>query len=144
MPTAGMAAMLAKADALPGAEGEPSAGDGNGQRTAQQGRFYMARHVVRPFHRVSVRKIFRRNRIKRSIEINQYVGIGVLVDRQRCRRVLQEDLKQADANFRNFGHRLKHQPRNRMDAARKRRQDNFTLEPSGHIVTVLMGVIIAP
>ena len=59
----------------------------------------MGGHVVRAFHRVHVGEIFTGDLVERHLEITGHVGISVFIDREARRRVLDEDVQDADAKF---------------------------------------------
>src|SRR4051794_32326039 len=56
----------------------------------------MRRHIVRPLHRMAEPfGIFRDEPLEEFVEIENHVRVGVLLNRQGCRSVLDEDGKQA-------------------------------------------------
>lgn len=85
-----MVTVFAKVDALPSAELRPAFVYGNGNGTAEHGRFYMSRHVIRAFHCVNVWEILRSDRAERALEIDSDIRVGVFVNRKRSRSVLNE------------------------------------------------------
>ena len=94
--------MLAEADPLPGSQAEPPLADRHRQRTAQQRRFRVGRHVVGTLARMPVGKTLGRQMVEHPIQIDQHVRVGVFVDRQRGRRVLDEDVEQPDLDVGQF------------------------------------------
>ena len=101
------AAMLAEANPLPCAETEPALVDRNRKRTAEKRCLNVSGHVVGAFLLVSIRKILDSQSIQNSIQIDQHVRVGVFVDRQRCRSVLDENVQQTNVDFRQFRKRFK-------------------------------------
>ncbi len=91
---AAMAAMLAEIDALPGPQSERAAVHRDREARTQQRGLHMRRHVVRAFARVPIREILRRDRRERRLQVDRHIGVRVLVDRERRRRVLNENLQQ--------------------------------------------------
>ena len=62
----------------------------------RQRRADVRRHVVRTFGRVPVaRVVFRRQALEEIRQIEHHVGIGILLNHQRRRSVLDEDRQQA-------------------------------------------------
>jgi hypothetical protein len=51
----------------------------------------MGRHIVRAFHAVHPTRVRRRQALERGDKIGLHVGIGVLLNNQRRRRVLEID-----------------------------------------------------
>ena len=98
-----MIAVFAQVDSLPSAEAWAAVLDGDAQRTPQQRRLHMGRHVVGAFASVAVGEVFGGDRRHRSFEIERDVRVSVFVDRQGCRRVLQQQVQQAGAEGAKFG-----------------------------------------
>lgn len=89
-------AELAEVDALPDAEVQTAAGNGQRQRGAYYYRFGVRRHVVRPFVGVQVtRGVFRHESVEDQRKVVAHVGVGVLVERQCGRRVLYQQVEQS-------------------------------------------------
>lgn len=128
---AAVVAVLAQIDALPRAEAQPAAGNGDQQAAAQQRRLDVGRHVVGPFDRVLVRELFRHDGRQAGLEVHGHVGVGVLVDRQRGRRVLQEDVQQADLVLGQLGQSLHDLACHEMEPSRVGRKLERALDP-GH------------
>ena len=72
-------AVFAKEDALPGAHSQSSSAKGDGQAAVGEGGLHVGRHIVGPFHRVGVGKVFGSQGVERPMEVLRHVGIGVLV-----------------------------------------------------------------
>ena len=85
------APMLDKINALPHAERQLAANDRYVERYAIEHRFDVGGHVIRAFHIMDPRRIFRRQTIKRSNQIRLHVGIGIFLDREGCRGVSEID-----------------------------------------------------
>lgn len=52
----------------------------------------MGRHIIGAFARMRVGKFLRCNGIERRFEVSRDIGISILIDRKRCRRVLKKDI----------------------------------------------------
>jgi len=63
----------------------------------------MGGHVVGAFASVAMREIFGSDRGERGLEIERHIRVGVFVDRQRGRGMLQEQMQQADTQVGEFG-----------------------------------------
>ena len=122
--------MLAEAYPLPGAKAQPAVVDRHDQRAAQQRGFHVARHVVRPFLAVAVGEFLRRQLVQHLVQILQHVAVGILGDRQRGRGVFEEQMEQADADLRDFGHRFQHDAGDGVEPAIELGQQDFAMEPS--------------
>jgi hypothetical protein len=77
---------------------------------------------------MAIGKVFGRNLIERSFQIERHVGIGIFVDRQRSRSVLNKEVQQADLEFSQFGQRLDDLPGNQVKTPRFGGQLNRPLE----------------
>ena len=88
-------AMLEQVDALPGAKCQATFDHGDRQLRLRQRGADVRRHVVGPFRAVDVASILRRDPLEKFLEVGLHVGIGVLLDHQRCRRVPTEDREKA-------------------------------------------------
>lgn len=88
--------MFAQVDSLPGSQAKFSATDRDRDRTAKHRCLDVRGHVIRPLARVNIRKIFRGNRVKRRFQVSGHIGVGIFVDGQRCRGVLDENMEQPD------------------------------------------------
>jgi hypothetical protein len=88
-------AVFEQVDALPAAEREPAVANGNRERNRGECTLDVGRHVVgalrsvrNPLHRRLIR--CGHEPAKELDEIAAHVGVGVLLDQQRARRVLHE------------------------------------------------------
>ena len=97
-----MRTMFAQVDSLPGTQVEPALSDGDRKGATQQRRLDVGRHVVGAFARMPIGKRFRSDRLQGVFQIVGDVGIGVFVNRQRCRGMLQEQVEQSHADFPQF------------------------------------------
>src|ERR1700730_1821358 len=88
-------AVLGDINALPGAEPKLAARDRHVQRHAVAHGLDVSRHVVGPFDVVHPAGVGRRDALERGDEIGLHVRVGVLLDHQRGRGVLQ--IKQHNA-----------------------------------------------
>ena len=73
-------AVLAEVEALPGSQQQPPIPDRHAERAAHKRRLEVSRAVVGPFKRVHIRQRFRHNAVQCHLEVDRYVGVGVLVD----------------------------------------------------------------
>ena len=98
-PRAAAVAVLAQIDPLPGAERQPSSGDRQCQRGTEQRRFDVRRHVVGALGRVRpVGRPLGDRLIEPRLEVAPDVGRRVLVQRERCRRVADQQVEQANVD----------------------------------------------
>src|SRR5580698_1810349 len=107
-PRRGSIAVFAEIDSLPCSQHQSTVADGDRERRTHQRGFHVGRHVVRAFNRVLVRKILGRQMIERGFQVAQHVRVGVLIDRERGGRLLDEDVQQADADWFHLGQRRRH------------------------------------
>ncbi len=90
-------AVLEQEDALPGAELQPTVGDGDGELSLGQRAFDVGRHVVRSFVVVAVeRDILWYDAMQKSIEVAPDIGRCILLDQQRRGGVRDVEGKEAD------------------------------------------------
>ena len=90
----------------------------------------MGRHVVRALDRVRpVARVLGHGRVEVRLEVVAHVRRGVLVQRQRRRRVADEDVQQPDPQPLELGQRLEHVARDQVEAARPRPQGDLPLDP---------------
>jgi len=88
-------AMLAKIDPLPGPQCKSPVGHRQGQTDTQQTAFEVSRQVIRPFVDVLiVRLVFRHGAVEKGFEVAAYRWIGVFVQGQTGRGVLQQQVQQ--------------------------------------------------
>ena len=89
-------AVLEQVDALPAAEIRPAGVDRDREMGRGQGGADVRRHVVRAFLGVPVvAQVLRHDAPEELVEIVQHVRIGVLLDQERCRGVVQVEGQQA-------------------------------------------------
>ena len=62
----------------------------------------MGWHIIGTLAGVDIRSRFRGDPVQRRLHINLNIRISILVDRQRCRCVLQKDVQQAHGNALQF------------------------------------------
>jgi hypothetical protein len=67
------------------------------QRKAIEHRFDVRRHVVRPLHLVNPAGVRRGNALERGHEVGAHIGIGILLNDERSRRVPQIEEQRAVA-----------------------------------------------
>jgi len=92
-PAAALIAVLAQVNALPDAQVKLAFGNGNGATGTQQRIFYMGRHVVFAFiAMLIIRRAFRHKSIKVTFHILAHRRIGILINRQRCRCMLDKEV----------------------------------------------------
>lgn len=75
----------------------------------------MSRHIVSSFERMSVRKGFRRDLVQGHVQIARNVGIGVFIDTDRRRRVLQKKVHHTGPDFPQLRNRLEDLPGDRVN-----------------------------
>ena len=96
------AAVFAKKNPLPGSQQELPIADRNRQGNAEQGRFDVSRHVIRPFAGMVVRERFRRDFVGKTIQIRRNVRIDIFIERQRRRGMLQKKMQKPRPDCLNF------------------------------------------
>ena len=97
-------AVLTQVDALPGAEREPSAHHRQHQRRPQQRRLDVGGHVVVAFERVRpVGSAVGHGLVKPGGEVAANIGRRVLIERQRRRGVLDEEMEHPHAQLGQLG-----------------------------------------
>lgn len=121
--------MLTKIDPLPGSQRKATVANRNLQLTSEEGRLHVRGHIVRAFAGVNERHILWANQIDGRFHVDADIWIGIFVDRQASRRVLNEDLQHSNLKISNFRKRIDHMPGNQMETARKRRKCQLGLMP---------------
>ncbi len=87
--------MLPQVDALPSPKAESAVDDWDGERGRSEGRLDVRRHVVGSFRGVRINRIVLRDKpTQPGFEIATCGRIGIFLDCQACRRVLNEDRAQ--------------------------------------------------
>lgn len=90
----------------------------------------MGRHIVVALQYMAVmRRPFRRQYAKMSLEIAAHFRIRIFVDRQRCRSVLQEQMQQAHPAAGQLRQRAQHFVGNEMKAPAAGPQPDVALMP---------------
>ena len=97
----------------------------------------MSRHVIGAFACVLIRPRFRSQSIERHAQIPRHIRISVLIDRQRCRRVLNEEMQQTNPAAAEDRQLRQDMLSYEMTAAGKRRQNDLGLVPGSHSLFVL-------
>ena len=119
-------AKLAEIDALPGAQIQPAAGNGNGDADAAEGRLGVGRHVVSALQRVLIFwTILGHQTVEDRFHVHTHVRIAILVDAQSATGVLREDIH--EARCRQLGQLAQYLARHQMKAIRLRPQRDFYL-----------------
>ena len=94
-PSSASVSELAQVDALPDAHVQASVADGDGERGPHQCRFGVRWHVVVALAgMLIVRFAFAHQAVENGCHVRLYVGVGILVDAQRGRCVLDEQMQQ--------------------------------------------------
>ena len=89
-----MPAELTEVDTLPGAQGELSVGNGDGDRGPHEGCLGMCGHVVVTFEGVLViRLALPHETVEDVLHVYAYIRVCVLVDCQGSRGVLYEEME---------------------------------------------------
>ena len=92
-----MVTVLAEVDSLPGAQPQSSIPDRDREAATQHRRFDVRGHVVGTFARMLVWKVLWSQRRKRAFQVVGYVWIGIFINRERGRGVLDEHVQQPNA-----------------------------------------------
>jgi len=88
--------MFEDIDTLPGTERRPALDNGNRKLTLCESGADVRRHVVGAFHRVRIEAtVLGHESAEEGFEIVDNVGISVLLDQERSRRVAEEDGEEA-------------------------------------------------
>ena len=125
-------AVLAQVDALPGAERQAPVADRQRQRRAEQRGLDVRRHVVGALERVRPeRRVLGHRVVEPRLEVAPHVGRGVLVERQRRRRVLEQQVREPDPQLAQLRQRVEHLARDEMEAAPARLERDLALDPHG-------------
>lgn len=140
---AAIVSMLIEVDALPCAQRQPPVGDWHGQAWAHQRRLDVGRHVVRALvivavlHNVSVRGEL----VKGVVQVQRDIRRRILIDRQRRRGVLNEEIAKSRLHGLQGGLDLLEQaPGDDVAAARIGRQGDGRCGPLGrHAGALLRG-----
>jgi len=95
----------------------------------------MGRHVVGALTGVPMGEILGSDGRQRAFEIQRDIGVGVLVDRERGRRVLNKNMHQAGADLANLGQSGQDFVSHQVEAAGQGRKLDESLDP-GHFQSV--------
>lgn len=102
-----MVAVFPQIDALPSPELQTALADGDGHRRAQQAGLDMGGHIVRAFQAVDIMGGAVRDQLAQmGFQIAAHAGVGVFVEGEGGRGVLDEEMGQADPeppDFRGLG-----------------------------------------
>jgi len=124
-----LSAMFTEEYPLPGSQGQLAVANRNDEGTAGKRCLNVRRHVVAPFDRMAVRKIFRSNLIKHPMEVRRYVGVCCFIDCQRCGCMPNEYVEQPHPTGFEFGQRFHNVSRNRVKPLTEPWKMNFSLDP---------------
>jgi len=89
----------------------------------------MGRHVIGAFERVNIRKIFRCDRVDGRFQIDADVGVGILVNGQRGRGVLNEDVREPNSKTSQLGTGIDDATRDQVKSTWKWTDGNLLLHP---------------
>jgi len=88
--------VLEEVDALPGSQAEPRFFDRDRKLDLGQRALDVRGHVIRPLRGVLVESsVLGDQPTEERLEVGAHIGVGVLLDQQRCGRVWQEHREQA-------------------------------------------------
>ena len=119
---------LTEINTLPCAEIQPSVGNGNRNRRADYRRLGMGRHVIVALHGMRVvRLAFTYQAVENTFHIHPYIGVGILVDRQRRRSMLDKKIQQPQ--LRQLRQPAQNLIRHQMKTIRARPKRKFNLFP---------------
>lgn len=91
---AAMIAKLTQVNALPCAEVEPAASDGNGERGSHKRTLGVGWHIVATLKRVlEIGLVLRHQMVENLVHIVAHVSVPVLVEAKSCRSVLQKQVQ---------------------------------------------------
>lgn len=136
----GVVAVFAEVDTLPGSQGGSAFADGDGNAAAEHAGFHMGGHVIGAFDGMDVGERFGDGMVHSSLEIGPHIGIGIFINGERCRGVLNEDVQQADFHARYLGDRLDDSPGNEVESSGKRGEFQSRLMP--HCQTWCEGILV--
>ena len=94
--------MFTQIDPLPRAQGQPPCPHWDTERCSEQRRLDMCGHVVGAFAGMTIGKILWSDHVERRFQVQRDIRVGILVDRQRRRSVLDEDIQQTSLEFCQF------------------------------------------
>lgn len=127
-PAAGIP-MFAQINSLPGAELQPALLDRDAEAAAEEGRLNVRRHVVGPFQSVLVGKVLGGDGGEDPFEVVPDIAVGVFVDREGSRCVLQKDVQQSDPDGAQFRQPSNHVLSDQMKAPGQGGKDKRSLVP---------------
>jgi hypothetical protein len=124
-----MIAVFTKIDSLPRTKVQFSARYRDGDAASEDGRFQVCRHIIRSLGIVLIiRGILRDGFIEMTFKIFSDRRVGVLVQRQRGRRVLDENVEESAADSPEFGDLGKDLRRDQMEPAASCTKGYFFLD----------------
>ena len=131
-PRTATVAKLAQVNALPRTQAQTALCYGQADRTTHERSFDMRRHVIGPFERMLViRCALRHQFVEAGSEIAAHRGIGILIESETGRRMLNEQVQQA--HYGQFGKRGLDMVGYQVEAAGIRRQMEGHLLPGRSI-----------
>ena len=89
----------------------------------------MGRHVVFSFDRVAIGKILGGQGAERAAQVLRHVRVGIFIQCQRCRGVLNEDVEQSHLDPGDLGERPQDMIGDWVDAGPRGRKLNLALNP---------------
>ena len=123
-------AVLAQVDPLPGPEREPAPRHRQRQRRPEQRGLDVRRHVVGALQRVGpVRSVLRNRGVEVGLEVAAHVRRGVLVQGQRGRGVLDQQVQQPDRDVAQLGQGVDDVPRDEVKPPRAGTEVDLALDP---------------
>lgn len=104
MAPAAVLAMLTEIDSLPSSEPEPSLPYRQGERAADQDGFDVRGHIVWPLQGVLiVGSAFRNHLMEMAFQISANIRVGILIDRQGGRGMLEKEMEHPDLDLTDLG-----------------------------------------
>lgn len=122
-------AVFAQVDSLPGSQGQRSGRHGDQQAGSEHGAFDVRGHIVGAFDGVDKGLVFRDQAIQGRFHIDANIRVGVFVDCQARRGVLQEHLEHPDSNVLEFRDCRNDLAGNQVETAAERTDSDRFLAP---------------
>ncbi|MEY3282419.1 MAG: hypothetical protein RIR86_432 [Acidobacteriota bacterium] len=92
----------------------------------------MGRHIIWALEGMfKIGRILRDGVVKIALEIPPHVRIGILIDRQRSRGMLNEEMKQTNLELPDLGKMINNLAGDKMETAVTRRETKLFLNPFG-------------
>ncbi len=99
--------MLTQINTLPDTQSQAAIRYRQGHASTQQAGLDMRRHIIRPLHTMDiVSGPVRRQLPEMGFHVAPDIRVGIFVDTQRSRGVLDEKVRQSDTEFAQFGEML--------------------------------------